>query len=178
MHNIKFNQLCLVTLTLAMCVQRLTIAVGNILYALSIVFFAIDTYRRHRAGERIFVPARVRRYFLVYLFFALAVLPSAVFGLAPGYSFPKYVDYFVVRFLVLVMLLFLKIDGEAIKKALLCPARLYGRGWSGDACRAAHHAVGAGTWARRWLAAPCEHRRYGVSCQHRFMAFEENGHPA
>ena len=66
------------------------------------------------------MPARVRRYFLVYLFFALAVLPSAVFSLAPGYSFPKYVDYFVVRFLVLVMLLFLKIDGEAIKKALLC----------------------------------------------------------
>lgn len=120
MQKIKFNQLCLATLTLAMCVQRLTIAVGNILYALSIVFFAIDTYRRYRAGERIFVPARVRRYFLVYLFFALAILPSAVFGLAPGDSFPKYVDYFVARFLVLVMLLFLKIDGEAIKKALLC----------------------------------------------------------
>lgn len=120
MSNIKFNQVCLMMLTLAMCTQRLSIAAGNVFYALSIVFFVIDTYRRHRSGEKFFLSTQVKRYFLVYLCFALTILPSAIFGLAPGYSFPKYVDYFAVRFFVLVMLLFLKIDREAIEKALLC----------------------------------------------------------
>lgn len=119
MTKIKFNQLCLVALTLAMCIQRLTIAVGNVLYALSILFFAIDTYQRRRAGERLFLPTQVKRYFLVYTFFALTILPSAVCSLEPGYSFSKYLDYFVVRFLVIIMLLFLRIDREAIQKALI-----------------------------------------------------------
>ena len=117
-HKVKFNHLCLIMLTLAICVQRLTIAVGNIFYAFAIVFFIIDTYQRYRSGEHLFLSKQIKRYFLVYVFFALMILPSAIFSLNPEYSIAKYIDYFVLRFLVLIMLIFLKIDNEAIKKAL------------------------------------------------------------
>ena len=117
-HKVKFNHLCLIMLTLAICVQRLTIAVGNIFYAFAIVFFIIDTYQRYRSGERLFLSKQIKRYFLVYIFFALMILPSAIFSLNPEYSFSKFIDYFVLRFIVLIMLIFLKIDNEAIKKAL------------------------------------------------------------
>lgn len=119
MHKVKFNHLCLIMLTLAICVQRLTIAVGNVFYAFAIVFFIIDTYQRYRSGEKLFLSKQIKRYFLVYVFFALMILPSAIFSLNPEYSIAKYIDYFVLRFLVLIMLVFLKIDNEAIKKALL-----------------------------------------------------------
>lgn len=117
-HKVKFNHLCLIMLTLAICVQRLTIAVGNIFYAFAIVFFIIDTYQRYRSGEHLFLSKQIKRYFLVYIFFALMILPSAIFSLNPEYSFSKFIDYFVLRFIVLIMLIFLKIDNEAIKKAL------------------------------------------------------------
>lgn len=120
MIKIKLNQACLILLTLAMCTQRLSIVVGNVLYVLSIVFFTIDTYRRYKAGEELLLSAQIKRYFLVYIFFALTILPSAIFSLNPGFSFSKFMDYFALRFLVMVMLVFLKIDNEAIKKALLC----------------------------------------------------------
>lgn len=120
MNKIKFNQMCLFSLTLAICMHRLSIAVGNALYILSIIFFSIDTYRRYKSGEKILLPEQIKKYFLVYAFFALTILPSAVFSLNPGYSFSKFTDYFVVRFLVFAMLIFLKIDAETIKKALLC----------------------------------------------------------
>lgn len=120
MIKMKFNQACLILLTLAMCTQRLSIAAGNVLYVLSIVFFTIDTYRRYKAGEELLLSAQIKRYFLVYIFFALTILPSAIFSLNPGYSFLKFMDYFALRFLVMVMLVFLRIDNEAIKKALLC----------------------------------------------------------
>lgn len=68
MNKIKYNQLCLITLTLAMCIQRLTIAVGNILYALSILFFIIDTYRRYQSGEKLLLTGQLKKYFLVYVF--------------------------------------------------------------------------------------------------------------
>lgn len=117
-NKIKFNHLCLIMLTLAICVQRLTIAVGNMFYAFAIIFFTIDTYRRYRSGEHLVLSKQIKRYFLVYIFFALMILPSAIFSLNSGYSFFKYIDYFVLRFIVLIMLIFLKIDNEAIKKAL------------------------------------------------------------
>ena len=117
-HKVKFNHLCLIMLTLAICVQRLTIAVGNIFYAFAIVFFIIDTYQRYRSGEHLFLSKQIKRYFLVYIFFALMILPSAIFSLNPEYSFSKFIDYFVLRFIVLIMLIFLKIDNEVIKKAL------------------------------------------------------------
>lgn len=117
-HKVKFNHLCLIMLTLAICVQRLTIAVGNIFYAFAIVFFIIDTYQRYRSDEHLFLSKQIKRYFLVYIFFALMILPSAIFSLNPEYSFSKFIDYFVLRFIVLIMLIFLKIDNEAIKKAL------------------------------------------------------------
>ncbi|WP_303298414.1 O-antigen ligase family protein [Mitsuokella multacida] len=120
MNNMKFNQLCLIALTIAVCIQRLSIAAGNILYALSILFFIIDTYRRYQSGEKLFLTEQVKKYFLVYVFFALTILPSAIFSLDMGYSSSKFLDYFVSRFLVFFMLIFLKIDTEAIKKALLC----------------------------------------------------------
>lgn len=118
-HKVKFNHLCLIMLTLAICVQRLTIAVGNVFYAFAIVFFIIDTYQRYHSGEKLFLSKQIKRYFLVYVFFALMILPSAIFSLNPEYSIAKYIDYFVLRFLVLIMLIFLKIDNEAIKKAVL-----------------------------------------------------------
>lgn len=118
-HKVKFNHLCLIMLTLAICVQRLTIAVGNVFYACAIVFFIIDTCQRYRSGEKLFLSKQIKRYFLVYVFFALMILPSAIFSLNPEYSIAKYIDYFVLRFLVLIMLAFLKIDNEAIKKALI-----------------------------------------------------------
>jgi O-antigen ligase len=118
-HKVKFNHLCLIMLTLAICVQRLTIAVGNVFYAFAIVFFIIDTCQRYRSGEKLFLSKQIKRYFLVYVFFALMILPSAIFSLNPEYSIAKYIDYFVLRFLVLIMLVFLKIDNEAIKKALI-----------------------------------------------------------
>lgn len=120
MNKIKYNQLCLITLTLAMCIQWLTIAVGNILYALSILFFIIDTYRRYQSGEKLLLTGQLKKYFLVYVFFALTIFPSAIFSLDIGYSSSKFFDYFVSRFLVFIMLIFLKIDTESIKKALLC----------------------------------------------------------
>jgi len=120
MNKMKFNQLCLIALTIAVCIQRLSIAAGNILYALSILFFIIDTYRRYQSGEKLFLTEQVKKYFLVYVFFALTILPSAIFSLDMGYSSSKFLDYFVLRFLVFFMLIFLKIDTEAIKKALLC----------------------------------------------------------
>lgn len=99
-HNkMKFNQACLILLTLAMCTQRLSIAAGNVLYVLSIVFFTIDTYQRYKAGEELLLSAQIKRYFLVYIFFALTILPSAIFSLNPGYSFLKFMDYFALRFL-------------------------------------------------------------------------------
>ena len=118
-HKVKFNHLCLIMLTLAICVQRLTIAVGNVFYAFSIVFFIIDIYQRYRSGEKLFLSKQIKKYFLVYVFFAFMILPSAIFSLNPEYSITKYIDYFVLRFFVLVMLIFLKIDNKAIKKALL-----------------------------------------------------------
>lgn len=68
MIKIKLNQACLILLTLAMCTQRLSIVVGNVLYVLSIVFFTIDTYRRYKAGEELLLSAQIKRYFLVYIF--------------------------------------------------------------------------------------------------------------
>lgn len=119
-NGAKFNQLCLIALTLAMCIQRLSIAIGNILYVLSILFFIIDTYRRYKSGEKLLLAGQLKKYFLIYAFFALTILPSAIFSLDMGYSSSKFLDYFVLRFLVFIMLIFLKIDNEAIKKALLC----------------------------------------------------------
>ena len=100
MNKMKFNQLCLIALTIAVCIQRLSIAAGNILYALSILFFIIDTYRRYQSGEKLFLTEQVKKYFLVYVFFALTILPSAIFSLDMGYSSSKFLDYFVLRFLV------------------------------------------------------------------------------
>ncbi|EPP16157.1 MAG: O-antigen ligase family protein [Limosilactobacillus oris] len=117
-NRIKFNHLCLIMITLAICIQRLTIAVGNVFYAFAIIFFTIDTYHRYRSGEKLFLPIQIKRYFLIYVFFALMVLPSAIFSLNTEYSFFKYIDYFVLRFFVLIILIFLKVDNEAIKKAL------------------------------------------------------------
>lgn len=117
-NKVKFNHLCLIMLTLAICIQRLTIAVGNVFYAFAIVFFTIDIYQRYRSGEKLFLSKQLKRYFLFYIFFALMVLPSAIFSLNSEYSMVKYIDYFVLRFFVLIILIFLKIDNEAIKRAL------------------------------------------------------------
>ena len=178
MHNIKFNQLCLATLTLAMCVQRLTIAVGNILYALSIVFFAIDTYRRHRAGGADFRAGTGQAVFpgVSLLCFGR----SAVRCLQPGAGvfFPEVRGLFCRAVPRAGHAAFSQDRRGSDQEGVALPDRLLGRGWSGDAWRAAHHAGGAGTWARRRLAAPCEHRCYGVSSQYHFVAFAESGHPA
>ena len=111
--------ICLITLTLAMCTQRLSIAVGNILYGISVLFFLLHLYQRHKAGEQFFVSKENKQYFKVYGLFILFLLPSVIFSIDPMYSLRKYIDIFYVRFLVLVMLLFLKVDVQAIKKALL-----------------------------------------------------------
>jgi O-antigen ligase len=115
----RWNQGCLIALTLAMCTQRMSIAVGNILYGVSILFFLVDLYRRHKAGEKLGLPKQYKQYFLAYGLFALLVLPSVFTSVRPGASAVKYLDYFAARIWVLPILLFLDIDRESIKKALL-----------------------------------------------------------
>ena len=84
MNNMKFNQLCLIALTIAVCIQRLSIAAGNILYALSILFFIIDTYRRYQSGEKLFLTEQVKKYFLVYVFFCINYIALCNFQLGYG----------------------------------------------------------------------------------------------
>lgn len=115
----KYNEWCLAALTLAMCTQRMSIAAGNIFYGLAILFFLLHLYQRHQAGETFTVPKDCKRYFLVYGLYALLLLPSVFFSVDPGRSLSKFADYFIGRIWVLPILLFLKIDAEAIKKALL-----------------------------------------------------------
>lgn len=134
MNKMKFNQLCLIALTIAVCIQRLSIAAGNILYALSILFFIIDTYRRYQSGEKLFLTEQVKKYFLVYVFFALTILPSAIFSLDMGYSSSKFLDYFVLRFLVFFMLIFFENRYRSYQEGIALLYRFHGYRWYCDAC--------------------------------------------
>ena len=66
---------------LAMCTQRMSIAVGNIFYGLAIVLFLVDVIERRRRGETFHLAPHVKHYFWAYAFFALTLLPSALLSL-------------------------------------------------------------------------------------------------
>ena len=56
----------LTALTLAMCTQRMSIAVGNIFYGLAIVLFLVDVIERRRRGETFHLAPHVKHYFWAY----------------------------------------------------------------------------------------------------------------
>ena len=116
----KLSGYSLTALTLAMCTQRMSIAVGNIFYGLAIVLFLVDVIERRRRGETFHLAPHVKHYFWAYAFFALTLLPSALLSPDVSFSFGKYLNSIVGRIVVLPMLLFLDVDEKAIKKALLC----------------------------------------------------------
>ena len=62
----KLSGYSLATLTLAMCTQRMSIAVGNIFYGLAIVLFLVDVIQRRRRGETFHLAPHVKHYFWAY----------------------------------------------------------------------------------------------------------------
>jgi O-antigen ligase len=161
----RWNQGCLIALTLAMCTQRMSIAVGNILYGVSILFFLVDLYRRHKAGEKLGLPKQYKQYFLAYGLFALLVLPSVFTSVRPGASAVKYLDYFAARIWVLPILLFLDIDRESIKKALLAYVFFFGVRRTMDIWGANLHSCSPFERAGGRLASAGQH------CFHRLSGF-------
>ena len=110
----KLSGYSLAALTLAMCTQRISIAVGNIFYGLAIVLFLVDVIQRRRRGETFHLAPHVKHYFWAYAFFALTLLPSALLSPDVSFSFGKYLNSIVGRIVVLPMLLFLDVDEKAI----------------------------------------------------------------
>ena len=86
MAKFSYGAICLINLALAMCTQRMLIAVGNILYGISILFFLLHLYQRHKAGEQFFISKENKQYFKVYGLFVLLLLPSVIFSIDPMYS--------------------------------------------------------------------------------------------
>lgn len=64
----KLSGYSLTALTLAMCTQRMSIAVGNIFYGLAIVLFLVDVIERRRRGETFHLAPHVKHYFWAYAF--------------------------------------------------------------------------------------------------------------
>lgn len=69
----KLSGYSLAALTLSMCTQRISIAVGNIFYGLAIVLFLVDVIERRRRGETFHLAPHVKHYFWAYAFFALTL---------------------------------------------------------------------------------------------------------
>lgn len=115
----KYNNWCLGLLTLAMCTQRASIAVGNICLGFSILMFLLHLYQRYQRGGSLKLPPEYQIYFNIYGIFMLFLLPSVFFAGDIVISFKYLIGIFGYRIMPFVMLLYTECDNKYIKRCLL-----------------------------------------------------------
>jgi len=91
------SNLALLFLTIGMCSQRLSIAVGNIFLGLALLTFFIILYDRHKQGLPLFKKEYLP-YYKIYGIFLLLLIPSVLFAGTLKISFKNFMEMWDLPF--------------------------------------------------------------------------------
>lgn len=107
-----------VCLCLAMCIQRLSMAVGNVFFVLTIILFLILVYKGHKSN-RLEPDDEILGYYKTFAFFLLTVIPSVLFSSNLLFSFKTFNEMWIYRVIpFFAITLFLK-NKEVLMKMLM-----------------------------------------------------------
>lgn len=113
----KKSNLALLFLTICMCTQRISIAVGNIFLGLALLTFFMLLYDRHKQGLLLFNKEYLP-YYKVYGIFLLLVIPSVLFAGTFNVSFKNFMEMWIYRFMPFVVITNLNFEEKRWQKCL------------------------------------------------------------
>ena len=115
----KIEKVLIVTTCLAVCVQRLSMAAGSILWGLSIAVFLYLLYKHYRQNDLNHLSENCNGYYKAFIIFAICGIP-AVFGSEYfGESLHKFLEMYVYRMMpFFIVTLFIK-DMKWLKNIFL-----------------------------------------------------------
>jgi len=125
------SNLALLFLTIGMCSQRLSIAVGNIFLGLALLTFFIILYDRHKQGLPLFKKEYLP-YYKIYGIFLLLLIPSVLFAGTLKISFKNFMEMWIYRFMPFVLVTNLDYLDKFWKKCFL--ATIVYVGFDGAVC--------------------------------------------
>lgn len=118
MKNCKFINKMALFLTLAMCIQRLSMALGNVFFSFTIILFFFYLYQGYKT-KTLVVDEEIMDYYRIIAFFVLTVVPSVIFSSNFLLSLKTFSEMWIYRVIpFFVVTLFLK-DKDLLMKMLL-----------------------------------------------------------
>lgn len=93
-------------LTLAMCIQRISIAAGNICFGISILVFLYLVWKSRKSGQSIWqsLSQDTKRYIKVLVILVICLIPSVIFSYNPKESIKLVAEMWLYRVLPMLMI--------------------------------------------------------------------------
>ena len=115
----KTEKVLIVTVCLAVCVQRLSMAAGSILWGLSIAVFLYLLYKHYRQNDLNNLSENCNGYYKAFIIFAICGIPAIFSSEYFGESLHKFLEMYVYRMMpFFIITLFIK-DMKWLKNIFL-----------------------------------------------------------
>lgn len=107
-------------LTLAMCIQRISIAAGNICFGISILVFLYLVWKLRKSGQPIWqsLSQDTKRYIKVLVILVICLIPSVIFSYNPKESIKLVAEMWLYRVLPMLMIVCFIRDKQLLMKML------------------------------------------------------------
>src|SRR5574344_59175 len=116
--NMNLSELSLLCLTISMCTQRISIAIGNIFLGVALLIFFFLLYKRHKAGLPL-LNSIYLSYYRIYGIFLILLLPSIFFTGQIDVSCKNFLEMWIYRFMPFVIITNLDFKDKFWQKCLL-----------------------------------------------------------
>ena len=112
---LNVNTMC-ICIAIALCFQRLSMAVGSIFWGLSIALFLFLLYNSYRAGTLREIASNYKSYYKILAFMLLCFVPSVLFSVDVETSVKAFLEMWVYRLIPFFMVTFFIREKEWLKK--------------------------------------------------------------
>jgi len=102
----------------SMCVQRISMALGNCFFGLALIIFLYNCWLQKFSLPRLFKERIGNNFLKVYGVFLVCFLPSVIFSDMPGFSLKQFFEMFIYRALPFFMLALFVEKKELLDKLL------------------------------------------------------------